>query len=106
MSENETPGVAFQRFLNENKLTHEQAAEALGVSRTVVSFWVNGHVVPKLKTRRDIAVWTGGKVPEGAWERPEDKPTAKPFKEPESEPESEPEVAPPTSFLPPAAGSR
>jgi transcriptional regulator with XRE-family HTH domain len=97
----------LRQFLDENKITQATAAAALGVQRPVISLWLNGHSVPQLKRRRDIAIWTGGKVTEEAWESAADAPTVTPFIQDHSEPQ-EPGGAPAATFpaggLPAAAG--
>ncbi len=43
------------------------AAMSLGVTRLSMVRWLSGEVVPSYRTRREIAEWTKGAVPESAW---------------------------------------
>jgi transcriptional regulator with XRE-family HTH domain len=44
----------LRKRLNDKKLSHQDLAKKLGISKTAVSFWVNGHKTPQLRMLADI----------------------------------------------------
>lgn len=73
------PRTELAAFLTEHGITRQDAATALGVSRTVLFYWLTGKATPGLKNRRNIEVYTRGRVKSAAWELPEEQVTVKPF---------------------------
>lgn len=65
-------------FIDRAGLKQKEVAQALGVSRTVVYFWLKETVTPSLEHRRSIEKWTGNYVPADSWEE-KTEPTVKPF---------------------------
>lgn len=65
-------------FIERAGLKQKEVAQALGVSRTVVYFWLKETVTPSLEHRRSIEKWTGGYVPAESWEE-KTEPSVIPF---------------------------
>lgn len=57
----------LQKYLARQKLTHEQAAPLLGVSRSYLTKLANGTAYPSRRVVMQIARATGNKVPASAW---------------------------------------
>lgn len=57
----------LRKFLLDNRLSHESAARALGVTRVSVSWWVEGQQRPRTVLRHALEKWTAGAVPASAW---------------------------------------
>lgn len=62
----------LDQFLKENGIGRDAAAKALNVSRTALYYWLIGDTSPGEQARRDVDVWTGGKVPADSWGPPAD----------------------------------
>lgn len=54
-------------FLEKKGLSKSGGAASLGVTRLSMVRWLSGEVIPSYRTRREIAEWTGGAVPESCW---------------------------------------
>jgi transcriptional regulator with XRE-family HTH domain len=54
-------------FLETNKVSREQCAAALKVSRTALYYWLTGQTTPGGAAREDIETWTNGEVAAASW---------------------------------------
>lgn len=99
-----TGPTKLKDFIARTGLSRDKVAEALQVSRTVVYFWLEKGVVPKLVHRRAIAVWSGNEVPVDAWDQPSEVPTVEPFAG-ELKPPAESDEVTPTPGAFPSAGA-
>ena len=83
---------ALEQFLTTNKISKDDAAKALKVSRTALYYWLTAKTAPGEQARADIEVWTRGKVPAGSWgpsvDHRKEKGDVEPF-EPKPEPTEE-----------------
>lgn len=50
------------KWLSTNGVSINKFAERMGVHRTTVSRWINGHSIPNLAMRKRIAEYTGLKL--------------------------------------------
>lgn len=78
------PGAGlFRSFRTNNKLSQDQAGKQLGgFSAPSVHAWEVGASRPKNHTRKRIAVWTQGAVPEDSWMFPDEVVDQAPFQKP------------------------
>ena len=75
------PGLLLT-FVEKHGIKVKDACEALSISK--VTFWVHRKASPQGSSRRDIAIWTRGEVPEDSWgplpdKRGGDRPLVEPF---------------------------
>lgn len=76
----------LRTFLDDNKITLDAAAKALGVKGgPVLHGWLNGSRKPRPEYRKAIAIWTRGAVTAESWEDEKERAAmsaVKPFSKP------------------------
>lgn len=55
-------------YIKERGLTNKDAAASLGVSTSMLHYWLHGASLPREANRKLIAKWSRGAVPAKAWE--------------------------------------
>lgn len=59
--------VLLREFIEDNKLSQKQAADALGVKPPTIHEWITGAKRPRAEHREAISIWTHGSVPVANW---------------------------------------
>lgn len=59
--------AALEKFLKSHDLSQTSAAEAIGVSKAVLSSWLSRRTKPRAEYRQAIERWTRGEVPALGW---------------------------------------